>query len=475
MSELSYSFHLGRDKNRRTSSRSNAKNNLSGSTSLANNGIQNARQLSKVNNHDFRKYDEDTRGIYTLKGCNDIVYDVKEFYKTEFEEARLEYNNKQTRPSRMINDYFEHVSNDEKKDLACEIIIELGNKEFWDNKSIDEKKNMVEVYNEQVLELERLVPEFKITNAVVHLDETSPHMHIVGVPIKYNCKTGMKMQVGKSNVFTKDRLTKIQDKMREICIDSFNTYYKEEATLKEKQKGRNRDILVSQMYNYQELKNELEVKKESIDKNTEKIKSINNSSKELKDIVSNLDGNRFGGYKLNLQQKQRLKDLLKDVESLTNYFDNYRNIMNNLTTINDDLEYQRKETRVLGNKVNSLEVDNKKLKSALEDEKNSNHLLGSLIRARDDEHLKLVTHLAEGVNSKDRQTSNSYKELSNNLRRKKILSRSEHRVILRPLFGISKSEIERAIQHINQEMEEEAEKFYNERINSNANENDYDL
>lgn len=39
MAELSYSFHLGRDKNRRTSSRSNAKNNLSSSTSLANNGI----------------------------------------------------------------------------------------------------------------------------------------------------------------------------------------------------------------------------------------------------------------------------------------------------------------------------------------------------------------------------------------------------------------------------------------------------
>ena len=327
MAELSYSFHLGRDKNRRTSSKSNAKNNLSGSTSLANNGIQNARQLSKVNNHDFRKYDDDTRGIYTLKGCNDIVYDVKEFYKTEFEEARLEYNNKQSRPSRMINDYFEHVSNDEKKDLACEIIIELGNKEFWDEKNIEEKKKMVEVYNEQVLELERLVPEFKITNAVVHLDETSPHMHIVGVPVKYNCKTGMKMQVGKSDVFTKDRLTKIQDKMREKCIDSFNKYYKEEATLKEKQKGRNRDIHVSQMYNYQELKKELEIKKDSINKNTEKIKSINNSSKELKDIVSNLDGNRFGGYKLNDKQKDRLEKLLKDVEDMTNYFDNYRNII----------------------------------------------------------------------------------------------------------------------------------------------------
>ena len=128
MAELPYSFHLGSNKNRKASARTNARNNVSGSSSLANNGIQNYQQLSKVNNHDFRKYENDNDYIYQLKGTNDIVYDVKEFYKTEFEEARIEYNNKQSRPSRRIDDYFEYVNKDEKRDLACEIIIELGNK-----------------------------------------------------------------------------------------------------------------------------------------------------------------------------------------------------------------------------------------------------------------------------------------------------------------------------------------------------------
>ena len=460
MAELSYSFHLGRDKNRRTSSRSNAKNNLSGSTSLANNGIQNARQLSKVNNHDFRKYDDDTRGIYTLKGCNNIVYDVKEFYKTEFEEARLEYNNKQSRPSRMINDYFEHVSNDEKKDLACEIIIELGNKEFWDEKNIEEKKKMVEVYNEQVLELERLVPEFKITNAVVHLDETSPHMHIVGVPVKYNCKTGMKMQVGKSDVFTKDRLTKIQDKMREKCIDSFNKYYKEEATLKEKQKGRNRDIHVSQMYNYQELKKELEIKKDSIDKNTEKIKSINNSSKELKDIVSNLDGNKFGGYKLSDKQKDRLEKLLKDVEDMTNYFDNYRNIIDSLSTINNDLEYQRNRNNKLEKIKDDLIKSNKTWEQDFLDQYDSTELLEQILKGRKDKHLELVTYIAENVNSRDSIKSSTFKKIANDLKDKRIINEDEHRVIFKPPKNINKSEINRALKSLNQQMEEAAGEFY---------------
>ena len=472
MSELPYSFHLGRNKNRTTSSRSNAKNNLSNSTSLANNGIQNYQQLSKVNNHDFRKYDQDTRGIYTLKGCNDIVYDVKEFYKTEFEEARLEYNNKQTRPSRRIDDYFQYVSDDEKRDLACEIIIELGNIEFWDTKNDDYKEKMINVYSKNLECLEELVPEFKITNAVVHLDERSPHMHIVGVPVKDGCKTGLSKQANKSSVFTKDRLEHIQNVMRENCIKEFNKEYEENYILKEKEKGRNKDIHVKDMVNYQELKKELEANKKSIDKSNEKIKSINKSASDFKDLLEDLEESRLGGYKLNHQQKERLKGLLKEVESLTDYFDNYKNIINNLSSINDNLKYQKEENRNLNRYNNELIVSNRKLTNELKEQKNTNELLRLVIKDKDDKHLDLIKHLAEGVNSKDKNTSNKYRELSSNFRNKRIISRAEHGVILRPLFGFSKSEIERAIKHINQEMEEQSEEFYKHNTTCYENKND---
>ena len=46
----------------------------------------------------------------------------------------------------MINNYFENVSNNEKKDLACEIIIELGDKEYWNTKDETFKKKMSVVY-----------------------------------------------------------------------------------------------------------------------------------------------------------------------------------------------------------------------------------------------------------------------------------------------------------------------------------------
>ena len=63
---------------------------------------------------------------------------------------------------------------------------------------------MSEVYKKQVDDLELLVPNFKVASAIIHFDETSPHLHIVGVPIKYKNKNGMEKQVGKSDVFTKE-------------------------------------------------------------------------------------------------------------------------------------------------------------------------------------------------------------------------------------------------------------------------------
>ena len=154
MTELAYSLHLSSDKNRKNISKQNSKNNISGTTSLPNNAIQNVRQLSKVDKHNYRKYDNDQNLIEIVRGTSSLFEDVRNLYLKEFEETRLEYNKLQSRPSRMINDYFENVSNNEKKDLACEIIIELGDKEYWDTKDEIFKKKMSEVYKKQVNDLE---------------------------------------------------------------------------------------------------------------------------------------------------------------------------------------------------------------------------------------------------------------------------------------------------------------------------------
>ena len=110
----------------------------------------------------------------------------KDLYLEEFEEARIEYNNKQTRTDRKIDNYFMKI-NESQNDLACEIIVELGDIEFWKDKDKPYRLKMIDVYNEQVNDLTKILPTLKIASATIHFDETSPHMNIVGVLIIENC------------------------------------------------------------------------------------------------------------------------------------------------------------------------------------------------------------------------------------------------------------------------------------------------
>ena len=336
MAELAYSLHLGSDKNRKNISKQNSKNNLSGTTSLPNNAIQNVRQLSKVDKHNYRKYDNEQELIEIVRGTSSPLDDVKELYLSEFEEARLEYNSKQSRPSRMIDNYFENVSNNEKKDLACEIILELGDKEYWDTKDENFKKKMSEVYKNQVDDLEMFVPDFKVASAIIHYDETSPHLHIVGVPIKYKNKNGMEKQVGKSDVFTKEYLIRLQDKMRTLCIEEFNQVYSLDSTLKKKQKGRNRDIHVSDKDNYI-------LSKEDKDSFIDFINQVDNTSKEY-DKIQTLSN-------ILVNANEQLKDKNNKIKTLT---ENNNALNLRVKTLNETIKEKDNEISFLKSKISDL-------------------------------------------------------------------------------------------------------------------------
>ena len=263
MQELAYSIHLGSDKNRSKVAKKVAKNNSSSTTSFSNNAIQNSQQLSKVNKHD----------------------------------------------------------------LACELIIELGDMDFWNEKAMEYKKQMKEVYKDQIYKLMEIVPAFKVANAVVHYDETSPHMHLVGVPVKDGYKNGMKKQVAKSQIFTKTSLKEIQDKMRVHCIEKFNEVYEQNATLKTKQKGRNQDINVDDMGGYRELKREQE-------KNTKKLKEANSKSdnldiktQEIKEILNNI--------KSPLLDKNNKLISNENIDKVLNYTEEVKDTTKSIKGVND--------------------------------------------------------------------------------------------------------------------------------------------
>ena len=364
--ELAYSFHLGSDKNKSKVAKKTAKGNVSGTTSLSNNAIQNANDLSRVNKHNLRDYDNQSELITTIYGTDNIVNDVKQLYLQEFENARIEYNNKQTRNDRKIDNYYKKVC-ESQNDIACEIIIELGDMDFWKDKDDEYRFKMIDVYNEQIQDLNKILPSFKVANATIHFDETSPHMHVIGVPVIENCKRGMKKQVGKSQLFTKTSLTQIQDQMRNACIKSYNKFYDVDIRLKTKQKGRNQDINVKEMDNYREMKKKLEQEKQKLDKANKQTKALDNKSKNIIGLLDSLKPMPFSknNSQISNENIENIKDYIKEVTDVTK---TVRNV-NDLNIAIRDFEHSafeiEKENCSLKNQIELKDEEIKGLKNDL--------------------------------------------------------------------------------------------------------------
>lgn len=429
--ELAYSIHLGSDKNKKNSVRASAKTNKSGTTSMSNNAIQNAQQLSRVDKHNYRKYDNEQDDIVIVRGTSSLYNDVKKLYLKEFEEARIKYNETQ-RETRKINNYFSHISNNAKNDLACELIIELGNKQYWDTKDIDFKKRMTRVYSKQVEDLEMLVPNFKVASAIIHYDETSPHMHIVGVPIKYKNKNGMEKQVGKSDVFTKESLKILQRKMRTLCIEYFNKEYNLNDTLKPKLKGRNIDINVNDMDNYTLMKEQLEKNQQKLEQANKKSLDLKESTKDVKNLVKDLKTTLTSKDKYILKQedKDKIINFIDKVDKTNNEYQNIQELSITLTNVDEELKYNREQIEILTENNNALQLrvetlDNKiKTKNEKIDElKDENNLLKTSLENLQKLFDRLIKFLKDRMFSK--KEKDKYYNMSYELYKRDIIGEDD--------------------------------------------------
>ena len=433
--ELAYSIHLGSDKNRTNKAKEIAKTNPSGTTSFSNNAIQNAKQLSDANKHNLRDYDKNRDDIFVIYGSNNLFNDVRNLYLQEFEQAKLEYNEKQTREDRKIKDYFNKISQDSQRDLACEIIIELGDMDFWKDKDMRYKKKMSDVYNEQVKDLMKVVPEFKVANAVIHYDETSPHMHIIGVPVKDDYKKGMKKQVAKSQIFTKSSLKVIQDEMRKCCIKSYNKFYDKTSELKKKQKGRNKDIAPEDMTDYREVKKQFEKKEKKLAEANKQTNKLDNTTKDINQILDNLKPAKFN--------KNNMVISNDDVEKIKNFTKDVNNTTKTVRSVNDlnmaikDFEYSSfeiaKENRSLKYQIelNNDEIINLKSELSTKDkiinklQTEKEKLKNELQKFKGFWH-KLIKHFQNKIGfDKDEK----YKYVSDDLYKNGIFDDNDNRIV----------------------------------------------
>lgn len=132
-------------------------------------------------------------------GLNEVLIhrNIRDIYEAEFGQAVKKYNVKQKRKDRKIKDYYSKVKHSKNQRAQVEFIVQVGNVDDYKN---DENRITSSLWQDSKKILENYLENFQKRNpnlvpynAVIHMDEATPHMHLNVVPVAHlkNVKRGL--------------------------------------------------------------------------------------------------------------------------------------------------------------------------------------------------------------------------------------------------------------------------------------------
>ena len=116
----------------------------------------------------------------------------RDAYEKLFGKAVADYNAKQTRDERKIENYYDKVGKNKQQHQVYEMVVQVGGKE----KGQLSKEESVEILLKHLKEFERRNPNMYICGAYLHMDETTPHIHVDFIPVATGYEKGMEKQAG---------------------------------------------------------------------------------------------------------------------------------------------------------------------------------------------------------------------------------------------------------------------------------------
>lgn len=119
---------------------------------------------------------------------------IEQAYQDLFGEALKEYNAKQTRKDRCIDDYYEKIRHGKQEKPFYEVIFQIGNKD--DMAAVSENGELAkEILDRFMKGFQERNPQLHVYSAHLHMDEATPHLHIDFIPFTTGCKRGLSTRV----------------------------------------------------------------------------------------------------------------------------------------------------------------------------------------------------------------------------------------------------------------------------------------
>lgn len=258
--------------------------------------------------------------------------DIQDAYHRLFDESVNNYNENQKRNDRKIKNYFDKIYRSKKEKPFYEFIAQVGNQ----GDQPDQKK-CVEILEDFHKMMQKDYPNMAIFNSVIHVDESTPHLHLDFIPIGEGYKKGLEKRVSMQKALQNIGFSNYADFRNELM-------QKFEIIAKRHEIERKRDVAIGERHltiqDYRALNRMAEQKIEDL----EKTRVPRSSSRVLK--------------KLNVVSVEMYEETIRDNtyrkeqnKALTNENDALRAQISKLKTKNNIDTYEE----VIENQKNKIE------------------------------------------------------------------------------------------------------------------------
>lgn len=315
-----------------------------------------------------------------------VKEDIQDAYHRLFDESVNKYNESQKRNDRKIKNYFDKIYRSKKEKPFYEFIVQVGNQ----TEQPDQKK-CKEVLEDFHKMMQKDYPNMAIFNSVIHVDESTPHLHLDFIPIGEGYKKGLEKRVSMQKAMQNLGFSNYADFRNELM-------QKFEEIAKKHDIERKRDVAVGERHltiqDYRALQRMAEQKINDLDKTRvprsssrvlKKLKLVPNNMYEeivkdnayrkaqnsaissennaLRSQISKLKTkNNIDTYEAVIEnQKNKIEDLNFDLEEIKYNFNVMQKSFDNMQKKSDD------ENDVLQKKVEELEKGSAALKVQISD------------------------------------------------------------------------------------------------------------
>ena len=140
--------------------------------------------------------------------------DLKQVYHLVFDEVLAAYNAKKKKTRDKIPDYYEHIRQGKQEKLFHEVIFQIGNKDDCGCGTLDGDRAAA-VLKEFAESFQERNPHLRVFNAVLHMDEATPHIHIDFVPVATEQTRGLQTRVSMKQALKQQGFTSLGRNMTE--------------------------------------------------------------------------------------------------------------------------------------------------------------------------------------------------------------------------------------------------------------------